>query len=331
MVINLESILLTAVLVLLAVLIYLLLRLTDKLQRGVGENSRRQEERLDRLNTNLDSKLSSSLHNVSSRLEEVQKGLGSMETVATGVGDLKKVLTNVKNRGIWGEMQLGNLLRDILAPEQYELNVAISPRSSERVEFALKLPGVEPDQPIWLPIDAKFPQEDFQRLVEAREAGDTLGAAEALKQLEIRLKGEAKDIRDKYIKPPYSTDFGLMYLPTEGLFAEAVNLPGLMAELQRKYRVTIAGPTTLAALLNSLQMGFRTLAIQKQTGEMAKAVIKLQEDFAVFAENLQKVAKKLAEAQNSVSTAADRARILQKRLAKVEEFTKKLDNDEKYE
>ena len=326
-----DKILLTAVIVLLAVLIFLLLRLTDKVQAGAGENSRLQEERLDRLNVNLDNKLSSSLNSVSRQLEEVHQGLGSMERVANGVGDLKKVLTNVKNRGIWGEMQLGNLLQDMLSPEQYDLNVTISPRSSERVEFALKLPGMEPGKPIWLPIDAKFPQEDFQRLVEAREAGDAAGAEAALKQLEIRLKGEAKDINDKYIKPPYSTDFGLMYLPIEGLFAEAVSIPGLMSELQRKYRVTIAGPTTLAALLNSLQMGFKTLAIQKQTGEIAKMVIKLETDFASFEENLQKVQKKLAEAQNSVNTATDRARILQKRLAKAGEFTKVLDNENKSE
>ena len=328
---KLESILLTAVLVLLAVLIFLLLRLTDKMQASAGENAKSQEERLERLNINLDSKLTASLNNVGYRLEEVQRGLGSMENVANGVGDLKKVLTNVKNRGIWGEMQLGSLLQDMLSPEQYSLNVTISPRSSERVEFALKLPGTEPGKPVWLPIDAKFPQEDFQRLVDAREAGDVSGAEAALKQLEIRLKSEAKDINDKYIRPPYSTDFGLMYLPIEGLFAEAVSMPGLMAELQRKYRVTIAGPTTLAALLNSLQMGFKTLAIQKQTGEIVQMVIKLETDFANFTDNLQKVQKKLSEAQNSIDTASDRARILQKRLAKAGEFTKVLDNNEKCE
>ncbi len=326
-----ERILLTAVIVLLAVLIYLLLRLTDKMQVRAGENAKLQEERLDRLNTNLDNKLSLSLNNVSYRLEEVQRGLGSMETVAAGVGDLKKALTNVKNRGIWGEMQLGNLLQDMLAPEQYELNVTISPRSSERVEFALKLPGTEPGQPVWLPIDAKFPQEDFQRLVEAREAGDRQGAETALKQLEIRLRSEAKDINDKYIRPPYSTDFGLMYLPMEGLFAEAVSIPGLMSELQRKYRVTMAGPTTLAALLNSLQMGFKTLALQKETGEIAKMVIKLETDFANFTENLEKVRKKLTEAQNGLDTTTERARILQKRLMKAGKLTKAIDNDEKSE
>ena len=331
MVMILENILLTAVIVLLAVLIYLLLRLSDKMQVRAGENAKLQEERLERLNINLDSKLTSSLNNVSYRLEEVQRGLGTMENVANGVGDLKKVLTNVKNRGIWGEMQLGNLLQDMLSPEQYELNVAISPRSSERVEFALKLPGKEQNKPVWLPIDAKFPQEDYQRLVEAREAGDGLGAEAALKQLESRLKGEAKDINDKYIRPPYSTDFGLMYLPIEGLFAEAVSMPGLMSELQRKYRVTLAGPTTLAALLNSLQMGFKTLAIQKQTGEIAHMVVKLETDFASFTDDLQKVQKKLEEAQNSIGTATDRARILQKRLIKAGEFTKVLDNESKCE
>jgi len=191
-------------------------------------------------------------------------------------------------------MQLGNLLKEMLAPNQYEENVAIKPRGSERVEFALKLPGKVEGKPVWLPIDAKFPQEDFQRLIEAREEANLEAATAALRQLELRFKSEAKDIRDKYICPPNSTDFAVMYLPVEGLFAEAVSIPGLLDELQRKYRVTVAGPTTLAALLNSLQMGFKTLAIERQTGEVWKMVATLKNDFATFADNLEKTQKKLA-------------------------------------
>ncbi|MDD4722449.1 MAG: DNA recombination protein RmuC, partial [Acidaminococcaceae bacterium] len=196
----------------------------------------------------------------------------------------------------------------------------IKPRGSERVEFALKLPGKVEGQPVWLPVDAKFPQEDFQRLIEAREEANVEAATTALRQLELRFKSEAKDIRDKYICPPYSTDFAVMYLPVEGLFAEAVSIPGLLDELQRKYRVTVAGPTTLAALLNSLQMGFKTLAIERQTGEVWKMVATLKNDFSTFADNLEKTQKKLQEAQNQLDTTADRTRIITKRLNKASEL-----------
>jgi DNA recombination protein RmuC len=315
-----NNIILGAVLIALLILIYLLLRLTDSIQARVGDNARNQEERLDRLNTTIDHKLSASFNIVSARLEEVHQGLGSMQSLAGGVGDLKRILTNVKNRGIWGEMQLGNLLKEMLAPNQYAENVAIKPRGSERVEFALKLPGKVEGKPVWLPIDAKFPQEDFQRLIEAREEGNLEAATVALRQLELRFKSEAKDIRDKYICPPNSTDFAVMYLPVEGLFAEAVSIPGLLDELQRKYRVTVAGPTTLAALLNSLQMGFKTLAIERQTGEVWKMVATLKNDFANFADNLEKTQKKLQEAQNQLDTTADRSRIITKRLNKASEL-----------
>ena len=207
-----------------------------------------------------------------------------------------------------------------MAPNQYEENVAIKPRGSERVEFALKLPGKVEGKPVWLPIDAKFPQEDFQRLIEAREEANLEAATAALRQLESRFKSEAKDIRDKYICPPNSTDFAVMYLPVEGLFAEAVSIPGLLDELQRKYRVTVAGPTTLAALLNSLQMGFKTLAIERQTGEVWKMVATLKNDFATFADNLEKTQKKLQEAQNQLDNTADRTRIITKRLNKASEL-----------
>lgn len=319
--------LLAGIVVLLIILVILLLRLTDSLQARVHENAKLQEERLDRLNLNLDQKLSGSLGAVNARLEEVHRGLGSMESLAGGVGDLKKVLTNVKNRGIWGEMQLGNLLQDMLSPEQYSENVAVRPRSSERVEFAIKLPGNTGDAVVWLPIDAKFPQEDYQRLLVARERGEEEEAALALRQLEIRLKGEARDIRDKYICPPASTDFALMYLPLEGLFAEAVNIPGLLAELQTKYRVTVAGPTTLGALINSLNMGFKTLAIQKQTSELGKLFVQLKNDFATYEEALEKTSKKLEETQRALDNAADRARILNKKLVKAQELGQQFRSD----
>lgn len=220
-----ETILLGAVLCALLVLIVLLVQLQRSLTAGEEIRNQQAREEADRLRDSLDQKVTLSMSVVSDRLAMVNRGLGSMQSLAQGVGDLKKVLTNVKNRGIWGEMQLGNLLGDMLAPEQYGTNVAIRPRSQERVEFAIRLPGRTGENPVWLPIDAKFPLEDYQRLVQAREEGDADAETLALKQLEIRLKSEAKDIRDKYIAPPYSTDFGLLYLPLEGLFAEAVSRP----------------------------------------------------------------------------------------------------------
>lgn len=325
---TLTNILLAAVFVAVLILIFLLVRMTENMSRNVGETAKLQEERLDRLNSNLDQKLAGSLNAVNARLEEVYQGLGSMQNLAGGVGDLKKVLTNVKNRGIWGEMQLGNLLKDMLSPEQYGENVTIKPRGGERVEYAIKLPGANAGEQVWLPIDAKFPQEDYQRLLVAREKASEDDAAVALKDLEIRFKGEAKDIRDKYICPPHSTDFALMYLPLEGLFAEAVNIPGLMEELQRKYRVTVAGPTTLAALINSLQMGFKTLAIAQQTSEAWKVFTQLETDFVALEGNLDKTQKKLEELNNVLNQTAERARILRKRMSKAQEITKTLDRDE---
>ena len=229
----------------------------EKLTESTAANLEQIRQTVDeKLQSTLERRLGESFQQVSLRLEQVHRGLGEMQTLAGGVGDLKRILSNVKNRGIWGEMQLGVLLRDLLAPEQFAENVAVKQGSAERVEFALKLPGSK-DETVWLPIDAKFPQEDFQRLLEAREQADTAAADIALKQLERRLKSEARDIQNKYLCPPQTTDFAIMYLPIEGLFAEAVNLPGLLDELQRTYRVCVAGPTTLAALLNSLQMGLK--------------------------------------------------------------------------
>ena len=267
----------------------------------------------EKLQSTLERRLGESFQQVSLRLEQVHRGLGEMQTLAGGVGDLKRILSNVKNRGIWGEMQLGVLLRDLLAPEQFAENVAVKQGSAERVEFALKLPGSK-DETVWLPIDAKFPQEDFQRLLEAREQADTAAADIALKQLERRLKSEARDIQNKYLCPPQTTDFAIMYLPIEGLFAEAVNLPGLLDELQRTYRVCVAGPTTLAALLNSLQMGFKTLAIEKRTGEVWRTIAAVKQDFVTFSLLLDKTKKKLQEASGPIDAAARRSRVINKRL-----------------
>ena len=267
----------------------------------------------EKLQSTLERRLGESFQQVSLRLEQVHRGLGEMQTLAGGVGDLKRILSNVKNRGIWGEMQLGVLLRDLLAPEQFAENVAVKQGSAERVEFALKLPGSK-DETVWLPIDAKFPQEDFQRLLEAREQADTAAADIALKQLERRLKSEARDIQNKYLCPPQTTDFAIMYLPIEGLFAEAVNLPGLLDELQRTYRVCVAGPTTLAALLNSLQTGFKTLAIEKRTGEVWRTIAAVKQDFVTFSLLLDKTKKKLQEASGHIDAAARRSRVINKRL-----------------
>jgi len=267
----------------------------------------------EKLQSTLERRLGESFQQVSLRLEQVHRGLGEMQTLAGGVGDLKRILSNVKNRGIWGEMQLGVLLRDLLAPEQFAENVAVKQGSAERVEFVLKLPGSK-DETVWLPIDAKFPQEDFQRLLEAREQSDTAAADIALKQLERRLKSEARDIQNKYLCPPQTTDFAIMYLPIEGLFAEAVNLPGLLDELQRTYRVCVAGPTTLAALLNSLQMGFKTLAIEKRTGEVWRTIAAVKQDFVTFSLLLDKTKKKLQEASGHIDAAARRSRVINKRL-----------------
>lgn len=290
----------------------------DKRLEKLGESTAANLEQIrltvdEKLQSTLERRLGESFQQVSLRLEQVHRGLGEMQTLVGGVGDLKRILSNVKNRGIWGEMQLGILLRDLLAPEQFAENVAVKQGSAERVEFALKLPGSK-DDIVWLPIDAKFPQEDFQRLLEAREQADTAAADVALKQLERRLKSEAKDIQSKYLCPPQTTDFAIMYLPIEGLFAEAVNLPGLLDELQRTYRVCVAGPTTLAALLNSLQMGFKTLAIEKRTGEVWRTIAAVKQDFTTFSLLLDKTKKKLQEASGHIDAAARRSRVINKRL-----------------
>jgi len=248
----------------------------------------------------------------------VHQGLGEMQSLAAGVGDLKRVLSNVKTRGILGEVQLDTLLEQLLSPEQYARNVAVKPGSDERVDFAIRLPGREGDDPVWLPIDAKFPLEDYQRLVEAQDAGDQTGFLEAAKALEARIRDEAKSIRQKYIAPPHTTEFALLFLPMEGLFAEVLRRSGLWESLSREYRVIVTGPTTLAALLNSLQMGFRTLAIQKRSSEVWQLLGAIRTEFGKFGELLARTRKKLEEASNAIDRAATRSRQIERKLVAVE-------------
>ena len=238
-----------------------------------------------------------------------------MQNLAAGVGDLKRVLTNVKTRGTWGEVQLAALLEQLLTAGQYAANVAVRPGSAERVDFAIRLPGRDDGATVWLPIDAKFPVEDYQRLLDAQEPA---AIEEAAKAIETRLKNEAKSIRDKYVAPPHTTDFALLYLPVEGLYAEALRRPGLAETLQREYRVSLAGPTTLAALLNSLQMGFRTLAIEQRSAEVWAVLGAVKSEFGKFGEALAHTRKKLEEASNSIVRAETRTRQLTRKLKDVE-------------
>ena len=276
----------------------------------------------EKLQGTLDKRLGESFKQVSDRLEQVHKGLGEMQTLATGVGDLKKVLTNVKTRGTWGEYALGNLIEQVLTPDQYLQNVPTKEGSTERVEFCVRMPGRgEGNEDLLLPIDAKFPREDYERLVEASERADVAGVEECSAKLEARVRSFAQDICDKYINPPRTTDFAILFLPTEGLFAEVLRRPGLVTMVQEKYRVSIAGPTTLLALLNSLQMGFRTLAIQKRSSEVWQVLGEVKTEFGKFGDVLKKVEKKLQEASNVVSEAQTRSRAVDRKLKNVEATT----------
>ncbi|MFM1884939.1 MAG: recombination protein RmuC [Pseudomonadota bacterium] len=273
----------------------------------------------EKLQGTLEQRLGESFKLVSDRLEQVHRGLGEMQTLASGVGDLKRVLTNVKTRGTWGEMQLENLLQQLLTVEQYERNVATVPGSSARVEFAVRMPGPQSGTGrLLLPIDAKFPVEDYQRLLDAQDAADAGRADEAGKALEQRLRSEARSIRDKYLAPPHTTDFAVLYLSTEGLYAEALRRPGLAEWVQNECRVILCGPTTLAALLNSLQMGFRTLAIEKRSSEVWQVLGAVKSEFGKFGEALAKTRKKLEEASNTIDAADRRNRVLTRTLGKVE-------------
>ena len=270
----------------------------------------------DKLTESLDKRLTNSFARVTEQLEKVYQGLGEMQNLAVGVGDLKKVLTNVKTRGIWGEMQLGSLLAELLSPGQYETNVAVVPGAAERVEFAVKLPGK--GAAVWLPIDSKFPQETYLRLLEAGQSGDAAAVDEAKKALAAAIRTEGRRISGKYVRPPYTTDFALMFLPVEGLYAEAVQQSDLTEVLQRDYRVVVAGPSTLAALLNALQMGFRTLAIEQRSGEVWRLLGAVKADFGRFADTLEKTQQRLQQASESIDSAYARTRSIQKRLGDVE-------------
>lgn len=293
----------------------------ERLQSMQVENGAKLEQMRatvdEKLQGTLEKRLGESFKLVSDRLELVHKGLGEMQSLATGVGDLRKVLTNVKTRGIWGEVQLGNLLEQIMTPEQYASNVATIPNSRERVEFAIRMPGH--DSATWLPIDAKFPQEDYQRLIEASERGDVAGVDAAGKALEAAAKKCAADIRTKYVQSPHTVDFGIMFVPIEGLYAELVRRPGLADNL-REQRIHLCGPTTLAALLNSLQMGFRTLALQKRSSEVWQVLGAVKAEFGKFSEVLAKVQKKLNEASSTIEDAAQRTRVMEKKLKGVDQL-----------
>ena len=272
----------------------------------------------EKLHATLEQRLGESFKLVSDRLEQVHRGLGEMQTLAAGVGDLKRVLTNVKTRGTWGEVQLSALLEQLLTAEQFGSNVATKPGSNERVDFAIRLPGKGDGAVVWLPIDAKYPIEDYQRLLDAQDRGDPAGVEEASRAIETRLKNEAKSIHEKYVAPPHTTDFALLYLPLEGLYAEALRRPGLAETLQRDWRVSLTGPTTLAAMLNSLQMGFRTLAIEQRSAEVWAVLGAVKTEFSKFGEALAHTKKKLDEASNSISKAETRTRQLTRRLKEVE-------------
>ena len=275
----------------------------------------------EKLQGTLEKRLGESFKLVSDRLEQVHKGLGEMQTLATGVGDLKKVFTNVKTRGTWGEVQLGALLEQVLNPDQFASNVAIK-GGGERVEFAIKLPGqgIEKDEPLLLPIDAKFPIEDYQRMVDAQERSDIEGMELSGKQLENRVKACAKEISERYLYPPKTTDFAILFLPTEGLFAEVTRRVGLIETIRRDYHVAIAGPTTLWSILNAFQMGFRTLAIQKRSSEVWNLLAEVKTEWMKYGDVLDAVQKKLNEAVNKIDDAKVRSRAIGKKLDKVAEL-----------
>ncbi|WP_266183803.1 DNA recombination protein RmuC [Dyella humicola] len=296
--------------------------LETKLQAIQDDNAAKLEQMRatvdEKLQNTLETRLGQSFALVSERLEQVQRGLGEMQNLATGVGDLKRVLTNVKTRGILGEVQLGALLEQMLTADQYESNIATVPGSNDRVEFAVRMPGPGDEEALYLPIDAKFPTEDYQRLLDAQEAADADAATIAGRALETRVREEAKRIRSKYVAPPHTTDFAVLFLPTEGLYAEVIRRPGLFEILQRDHHVTVAGPTTLTALLNSLQMGFRTLAIAKRSSEVWTLLGAVKSEFGKFGAVLDKTRKQLDTVRNSIDSAGQRTRAIERKLRSVE-------------
>lgn len=301
----------------------------NTMERKIGELQESNDKKLDEIKIVVDDKLKESVENrfnesfkgISDRLDQVHQGLGEMQKLATGVGDLKKVLSNVKTRGNLGEMQLENILNDSLAPEQFEKNAATVKGSLNRVEFAIKLPGKEQNENILLPIDSKFPIESYERLLDAYEEGDSAKIESYKKELERSAKNNAKDINSKYINPPYTTDFGIMFIPTEGLYAEILRIPGLFEQIQREYKVTIVGPVNLMAFLNSLQMGFRTLAVEKRSSEVWELLGSIKTEFEKFGDVLEKTQKKIDEASRTLGTADVRTRAINRKLRGVEEIT----------
>lgn len=296
----------------------------DAKMKSLQESNEKKLEQIqktvdEQLQTTLQKRLGESFKLVSERLEAVQRGLGEMQTLATGVGDLKRVLTNVKARGTWGEVQLGAILEQILAPEQYDKNVKVRPSSNELVEYAIRLPGDDANAgPVWLPIDAKFPQEDYQRLLDATERADQNAIEQSQKALNRSIENAARDISEKYIEPPATTNFAIMFLPTEGLYAEALRQPELTSKLQQTWRVTIAGPTTLAALLNTLRMGFQTLAIQKHSSEIWQVLAAVKTEFGKFGDVLTKVKRQLQTASTTIDETGRRTRAMERKLRGVE-------------
>ena len=314
-----------------------LIESTDtNMQRLQQSNEKRLEEMRvtvdEKLNTSLERRLNESFALISERLEAVSSGLGEMRTLASGVGDLKKVLTNVKTRGVFGEVQLNTLLEQMLAPNQYEVQAMIKPNSQYRVDFAIHFPGKD-NNTILLPVDAKFPMEDYLRLVEAMDSNDQANIVATQKALQKRIKEEAKSIKEKYINIPTTTDFAIMYLPTEGLYAEVLKCDGLVEQLQRDYKIIICGPTTISALLNSLQMGFKTLAIEKRSSEIWNMLSSFKKEFSVYIDLLTKTHKKLTEATDSIEDATKKGEKIKKQLSKVDEYeievakNKQIDNN----
>jgi len=292
----------------------------EKMRQGNEAKLEKMRETVDeKLQGTLERRLGESFKLVSTQLEQVQKGLGEMQTIASDVGGLKRVLTNVKSRGGWGEVQLARQLEDVLTPEQYAENVSTIPGSSERVEFAVKLPGAgDDDRPVWLPIDSKFPQEDYERLLSAQESGEAAAIESAGKDIERAILLQAKTIASKYVEPPHTTDFGIMYLPTEGLYAEVMRRPGFVSRLQNEHRIVVVGPTTLMALLNSLQMGFRTLAIERRSSEVWQVLSAAKAEFQKYGQVWEKLEQQLQRAQNTVKQAGVRTRAVERQLRGVE-------------
>jgi DNA recombination protein RmuC len=304
-------------------------RVTETIERRLLQLQDGNEKKLEQMRVTVDEKLHATLEQrlgesfrqVAERLEQVHQGLGEMQGLARDVGSLNRVLTNVKSRGVFGELQLAGLLEQVLTPEQYAANVETVPGTGARVEFAIRLPGRREDGlPMWLPIDAKFPREDYERLLQAQDQADPVAAEAAARALEVRLRAEARSIREKYVAPPHTTDFAILFLPTEGLYAEALRRPGLVEALQREHRVTLAGPTTLLATLSSLQMGFRSLALERRSAEVWEVLGAVKTEFAKFGDVLAKTKKKLEEASATIDSAEVRTRAMARKLKSVEQL-----------